>query len=196
MEKLQTELPRLLPKGLKGKIFRTRLRFSSDKKKAILMKPYMFHMGKNVTLCTTNYLAEPYLISIHDNVIVAGGVMFLTHDASFWNMAHYLDMDYSCVDKVGKIELFENCFIGAASILMPNTSVGKNSIVAAGSVVTKHIPDNEVWGGIPARFMMTIETYKNRFLEKIQSYTWLPNTGLSETDIEKRRLDFFMKQSQ
>lgn len=30
---------------------------------------------------------------------------------------------------------------------MPNCSVGKNSIVAAGSVVSKHIPDNEVWGG-------------------------------------------------
>ena len=51
------------------------------------------------------------------------------------------------MDSVGSIVLRENCFIGAFSTLMPNCSVGKNSIVAAGSIVTKHIPDNEVWGG-------------------------------------------------
>lgn len=37
---------------------------------------------------------------------------------------------------------------------MPNTSVGKNSVITAGSIVTKHVPDNEGWGA-PAHFIMT-----------------------------------------
>ena len=138
---------KILPKGLKGKLFRLRLRYASSKQRPKLMKPYFYHVGDNVTLCTTWFLSEPYLISIGNNVIVASDVSFITHDASFWNMARKYDIPYNEVDNVGKIELKDNCFIGARTILMPNCSVGKNSIVAAGSIVTKHIPDNEVWGG-------------------------------------------------
>lgn len=107
----------------------------------------LYHMGKNVELFSTNFSTEPYLISIHDNVTVASGVKFITHDYSIRNLAIYAGQEIGYYDKVGSIELFDNCFIGAYSILMPNTSVGKNSVIAAGSVVTKHVPDNEVWGG-------------------------------------------------
>ena len=43
--------------------------------------------------------------------------------------------------------------IGTHSTIMPNVTVGENSTVAAYSFVTKNIPDNEMWGGIPAKLM-------------------------------------------
>ena len=132
---------------MKKIIMKIRLMLMSPKKRALFMKRKMHFVGNNVLLFTTNFGTEPYLISIHDNVVCAAGVKFITHDVSCFNMSRLLEMDGS-FDKVGSIELFENSFIGAYSILMPNCSVGKNSVVAAGSVVTKHIPDNEVWGEI------------------------------------------------
>ena len=50
----------------------------------------------------------------------------------------------------------DNVFIGTRSIICKGVHIGKNSIVAAGSVVVKNIPENEVWGGNPAKFIKKI----------------------------------------
>ena len=112
-----------------------------------MVRPSFYHLGDNVELHTFGFGTEPYLISIDDNVCVAAEVRFITHDVSCFRMAHYLGIPINSVDKVGCIKLKDNCYIGAWSILMPNVTVGRNSVVAAGSVVTKSIPDGEVWGG-------------------------------------------------
>ena len=52
-----------------------------------------------------------------------------------------------------KVELQDNCFIGANTIICSPVIIGKNAIVGAGSVVTKNIPDNEIWAGNPAKFI-------------------------------------------
>jgi len=43
---------------------------------------------------------------------------------------------------------------------MPGVKIGNNVVVGAGSLVTKNIPDGEVWGGFPAKYLMSIEDYK------------------------------------
>lgn len=47
----------------------------------------------------------------------------------------------------------EGAFIGAHSIVLKGVTIGKYSVIGAGSVITKDIPDNEVWAGNPARFI-------------------------------------------
>ncbi|MDH7564224.1 MAG: DapH/DapD/GlmU-related protein [Candidatus Bathyarchaeota archaeon] len=62
----------------------------------------------------------------------------------------------------------DNVVIGGCVTILPNVTVGKNSIVAAGSVVTKDVPPNTVVKGVPARKMMTREEYEAKrksFLE-------------------------------
>lgn len=129
-------------------------------------------MGENVRLFTWHIGTEPYLIKIHDNVNVASDVMFINHDVSVFNISKFLDLD-NTLDKVGTIELFDNCMVGARTILMPGCSVGKNSIIAAGSVVTKKVPDNEVWGGNPAKFIMTTKEYAEKLISINKSYPWI-----------------------
>lgn len=145
--------------------FRVKLRIlgSNHEKKNKILRQLFWHIGENAAICTDHYGNEPYLIWIGNNVIVATGVQFVNHDASCWNMYRYLGVDYCKLDeKVGPIVLKDNCFIGARAILLPNVVVGKNSVVAAGAVVNKSIPDNEVWGGVPARFIMTVDEYANK----------------------------------
>lgn len=169
-----------------------KLRVSSPKERANLLRPKFYHIGKNVELYTLDFGTETYLINIEDNVCVAAGVHFVNHDVSCFNVARYLRLPEISVDKVGPITLHENCFIGAFTTLLPNTSVGKNSVVAAGSVVTKHIPDGEVWGGIPAKFIMKTSEYANHILDTSKKYPWMINRkSLSEIDLIKMRQHYF-----
>jgi len=53
-------------------------------------------------------------------------------------------------------------YIGNNVMVMPGVTIGDNVLIAAGSVVTKSIPDNCVVGGNPARFICIIEDYIER----------------------------------
>ena len=57
------------------------------------------------------------------------------------------DAELNKCHKYGKIVVGNNCFIGMRSTILPGVVIGDNSIVAAGSMVTKSIPCNQVWGG-------------------------------------------------
>ena len=53
-------------------------------------------------------------------------------------------------DKYGPVILKENCKIGANSTIMPNVTIGENSIIGAHSFVNKSIPANVIAYGTPA----------------------------------------------
>ncbi len=61
---------------------------------------------------------------------------------------------------VSKTYIGKDVWIGAGSIILSGVNIGSGAIVAAGSVVTKNIPDCTIFGGVPARFI------KNRFSEE------------------------------
>ena len=47
----------------------------------------------------------------------------------------------------------DNVWVGANCCLLPGCKIGDNSIVGAGSVVSKEIPPNEIWAGVPAKII-------------------------------------------
>ncbi|EKF9070797.1 acyltransferase, partial [Vibrio cholerae] len=49
-------------------------------------------------------------------------------------------------------------WIGANVFIGPGVKIGRNSVVGANSVVTCDIPDNQIWGGVPARLIRTKKT--------------------------------------
>ena len=58
----------------------------------------------------------------------------------------------STIDKKqGLVILKNNCKIGTHSTIMPNVTIGQNSIVAAYSFVTDDVPENQLWIGVPAK---------------------------------------------
>ena len=61
-------------------------------------------------------------------------------------------------EEYGKpISIGDNVWIGGNTVIMPGVSVGKNSVIGAGSVVTKDIPENVVAFGNPCRIYRQIE---------------------------------------
>ena len=84
-----------------------------------------------------------FLITIGNNVTLAPNVHILAHDAS-------IKRHLNC-SKIGLVEIGDNTFLGASTIVLPGVKIGKNCIVGAGSVVTKNIPEGTVVAGSPAR---------------------------------------------
>lgn len=123
-------------------------------------KGVMGHMGRDV-VWQVRYL--PYrsdLIFVGDNVTVATGVLFLTHDAMH-RVFHNTD-GATYPEFLGAVHIGNNCFIGARSILVGPVTVGNNCVIAAGSLVNRDVPEGSVVGGVPARVIGRFDDLKTR----------------------------------
>lgn len=99
-------------------------------------------IGDNVTFDG----AHPELITIGNHVGITSGTKILTH---------FVDPDTRTMHIAG-ITIEDEVFIAMNTLIVNRVNIGKNSFIAAGSVVTKDIPPYEVWGGIPAKFLRKI----------------------------------------
>jgi acetyltransferase-like isoleucine patch superfamily enzyme len=108
----------------------------------IVQYPEKLLLGKNFDIGEFTYINSELGVEIQDEVQIG---------------SHCSIYSKSTIDsKRGKVILEKNCKIGTHSTIMPNTRVEKNSIIMAHSFVNKNIPKNEMWGGIPAKFIKKI----------------------------------------
>ena len=106
-------------------------------------------LGKNVFInfdCTFLDLGG---IVIEDNVMLAPKVSLLTE-------GHPVSPNDRQTLTTGKIHIKKNAWIGANATILPGVTIGKNSVVAAGAVVSKDVPDNTIVGGVPAKLIKAI----------------------------------------
>lgn len=115
-----------------------------------------------------NFGSEPYLVHIGSHVALGSGVSFITHDGGTHVFRH-LDR-YRKVIKYGRITIHDNCVIGQRTIILPGVSIGPNSVVAAGSVVSRSIPPDVLASGNPARPVMSIHQYAEWCLASTPDY--------------------------
>lgn len=99
--------------------------------------------------CHANIRAVGGEIVIGQNTLIAQGVSLIAANHQIVKERRYVDLGLD-EQKTG-IFIDENVWIGAGSTILPGVSIGKNSIVGAGSVVTKNIPPNQIWVGVPAK---------------------------------------------
>ena len=102
------------------------------------------YIGSNVTFDSI----RPDLITIEDGVYVTEECLILTH-----HLASKTFKKGGTWWSYGEVKICKDAFIGARSIICNAVTIGENSIIGAGSVVTKDIPANEIWAGNPARFI-------------------------------------------
>ena len=129
--------------------------------------------------CTKFDISNCYLINIGNNVTVANNVQLLCHDDTLIEELGYR--------KLGKIEIGDNVFIGAKSMILMNVKIGNNVIIGANSLINKDIPDNSVAVGSPAKIICSyndyIEKYTNKINEKSVIDVVYPYNGkLKKTD--------------
>lgn len=94
-------------------------------------------------------------VSIGANVLIGSGCRII--DSDFHSLDAEKRINGSVKAAISKeIVIGEHAFIGAYTLILKGVKVGKKSIIGAGSVVTKSIPDFEIWAGNPARFIKSI----------------------------------------
>lgn len=168
-----------------------RLMMMSQGKRAdyLRRKDIFYHFGKDVKWASNTIPAEPFLVSIGDNVKVAAGVTFITHDIIGGTLAlddevkKRLGEDIKFRFHMGKIIVGNSVMIGSNSTIMYDVKIGSHVIIAAGSVVTKDVPDGTIVGGNPAKIIGDYYQYaerrskeknptNNNTLDEILKYYW------------------------
>lgn len=129
--------------------------------------------GNGCRFYSANFSTEPYLIELGDHVTITEGVRFITHDGGVWI---YRD-EFPNIELFGSIIIGNNVFVGLNAIILLNTEIGDNCIVAAGAVVKGKFASNSIIGGIPAKVIGNTNEY---YLKNLQNFTFIRNLSQDE----------------
>ncbi len=129
-------------------------------------------IGDNVKIGSLAHI--DYNVKIGDNTKIEGLAyippltrigknVFIGPNAAFTNDP------YPMCDKMIGVTVEDGVIIGARAVIKAGVRLGKNSVVAMGSVVTKDVPENKVVVGIPARVKYSREEYDQKQKEWFES---------------------------
>ncbi|MFA6244582.1 MAG: acyltransferase [Candidatus Hydrogenedentales bacterium] len=138
-------------------IRKLKLRYGSQDTVIQTLREMGVQVGDRCRIYTTQFGGEPYLIRIGNHVGISNDVTFVTH-----NLNWVFQDKYESLTSFGKIEIKDNCNIGVGVIILPNVTIGPNSVVGAGSVVTKDVPPNSVAAGNPAKVICSVDDYEKK----------------------------------
>lgn len=123
---------------------------------------FFVHTECNITIGNNVGISQSSLISycnltIGDNVKIGGGTCIYTTDFHSLDSQIRASRDDIKSRKCAPVVIEDYVFIGARCIILKGVTIGRNSIIGAGSVVTKSVPPNQIWAGNPAQFIRSID---------------------------------------
>ncbi len=108
-------------------------------------------IGKNVGISGSTIYAWDH-ISIGDNTLIGANCKILDSDLHPLDAEDRNSNNWDAV-KTAPISIGANCFIGCNCLILKGVTIGDNSVIGAGSVITKDIPANSVAAGNPAKII-------------------------------------------
>jgi acetyltransferase-like isoleucine patch superfamily enzyme len=126
-------------------------------------------IGKDVYIGSLVVLddAYPEYITVEDHVQLSAGAKILAHDSSFRNV-----FEKSLPTYIGPVVVKRSVYVGSGALILPGVTIGENTIIGAGAVVSSDIPPRCVATGVPARVVATIDERKVGFLSKKGAFIW------------------------
>ena len=106
-------------------------------------------IGKNVFINFDCVFLDLGGIAIEDGVLIAPKVSLLSE-------GHPINPNDRQSLVPGHIHIGKNAWIGAGATILPGVTIGENSVVAAGAVVSKDVPANTIVGGVPAKVIKSL----------------------------------------
>ena len=125
------------------------------------------HFGKNV-YCNFNLtLVDDTHIFVGDYTMFAPNVVVATAGHPILPELRERAFQYNMPVHIGR-----NCWIGAGALIMPGVTIGDNTVIGAGSVVTRDIPSNVVAVGNPCRVMREIGDHDREYYFRDRKIDW------------------------
>lgn len=147
-------------------------------------------MGENVLMQPRVIPLYSELIKFHNNIVVARNVDFVAHDGIHIVLNRLPEEmkkeEFHYKERIGCIEVMDNVFIGSNSVILYDTKIGPNVVIASGSIVTKDCEPNSVYAGVPARKIGSFDDFvKKCALQEINETmaTTEHNQVLTESEI-------------
>ncbi len=141
---------------------------------AKLLKDFLIErgakIGNGVFFGTTIHIDPGFerFLEIEDGAVISHGVTIILHDSSLNNIL-------SLPIKIGKVKICKNVYIGVNTTILCGVEIGENSLIGAGSLVTKNIPPNTVAYGVPATKICSLSEFKETYIKKMDNlnyYYW------------------------
>ena len=148
----------LRPSQLEEKRKIIRRLFGRTGRSFLIQPPFWCDYGYNIEI-GENFYANHNCVILDCNKVVFGDNVLVGPNCGFYTAGHPLDagerlkgLEYARPIKVGC-----NVWIGAGVSVMPGVTIGDNTVIAAGAVVTKDIPEGSLAAGVPARVIKRID---------------------------------------
>ena len=156
-----------LPIGDRDEIVRLEKKlFGSTGENIYVNPPFYIDYGKHIFM-GNNVYCNMDCVFLDVNTITIGNNVMLGPRVNLFTAGHPIDADVRISDlEFGlPIVIEDKVWIGGNATILPGVTVGENSIVAAGAVVTKDVPANSIVGGNPARLIRMINEEDKSFWE-------------------------------
>ncbi|MGN0525855.1 MAG: sugar O-acetyltransferase [Acutalibacteraceae bacterium] len=125
------------------------------------------HFGNSVYCNFNTTFVDDTHIYIGDSTMLGPNVVIATAGHPILPELREMAYQYNMPVKIGK-----NCWLGAGVIVCPGVTIGDNTVIGAGSVVTKDIPDNVVAVGNPCKVLRPINEHDREYYFKDKKINW------------------------
>lgn len=122
--------------------------------------PFYTDFGKNITVGEGVFINACCHFQDHGGVTLGDGCQ-IGHNVVFATLNHGLAPEERVSTIPAPIILGKNVWVGSNATILQGVTIGDNAVVGAGAVVTKDVPANTVVGGVPAKFIKSIQTPLN-----------------------------------
>lgn len=158
-----------------------------------------YSIGEKCSILIETNFTDPSYVRIGNNVHFSNCAL-IGHDGS---IAMLNEAFNTKLDSVGKIDIKDNVFIGYQAVVLPGVTIGPNSIVAAGAVVTKDVKEGEIVAGVPAHCIGLVDELVDKLQSKTERLPWYDliqqRQGSYDPEVEpllvKLRTDYFYNSS-
>lgn len=136
--------------------------------------PFRANWGGHHTHWGSGIYANSNLTLVDDGHIYIGDKVLFGPNVTVATANHPVDPELrsKALQYNKDVHIGENVWIGANTVIVPGVSIGRNSVIGAGSVVTKDIPDNVVAAGTPCRIIREIGVRDHIYYYKDEKIDW------------------------
>ena len=120
-----------------------------------IFPPFYTDFGKNIMVGEGVFINACCHFQDHGGVTIGDGCQ-IGHNVVFATLNHFMEPEKRKMSYSAPIVLGKNVWVGSNATILQGVTIGDNSVIGAGAVVTKDVPANTVVGGVPAKFIKSI----------------------------------------
>ncbi len=132
--------------------------FGKTKGTFTIVSPFFCDYGYNIEV-GENFFMNMNCVILDEAKVTFGDNVFVAPSCGFYTAGHPLDVERrnKGLEYARPITVGNNVWIGAQVCILPGVTIGDNTVIGAGSVVTKSLPANVLAAGNPCRIIREID---------------------------------------